>query len=62
MAKITIGIPVFNGEEFLEETIISVLQQTYTDFELIISDNDSSDNTKNICEKYLLKDSLFHFY
>ena len=61
MAKITIGIPVFNGEEFLEETIISVLQQTYTDFELIISDNDSSDNTKNICEKYLLKDSRIKY-
>ena len=57
MAKITIGIPVYNGQDFLEETIISVLQQTYTDFELFISDNDSNDNTRNICEKYLLSDS-----
>ena len=45
--SISIGLPVYNGERFLKETIDSILDQTFTDFELIISDNASSDQTKN---------------
>ena len=37
--KLTIGIPVYNGEKFLEEKITSILNQDFVDFELIISDN-----------------------
>lgn len=43
--KVSICIPVYNAEEFISSTIQSVLDQTYTDFELIVSDNQSTDDT-----------------
>jgi len=55
--KVTIGLPVYNGELSLSQSIDSVLKQSFTDFELIISDNASTDSTIKICEKYLNKDS-----
>ena len=55
--KVTIGLPVYNGELSLSRSIDSVLKQSFTDFELIISDNASTDSTLKICEKYLNKDS-----
>src|SRR4051794_21589581 len=45
---LTIGLPVFNGARFVQETIDSVLAQTFTDFELLISDNASTDETEAI--------------
>ena len=48
----SIVTPVFNGEIFLEETIKSVLDQDFKNFEYIIIDGDSKDNTKNIIDKY----------
>lgn len=54
---VTIGIPVYNGENYLEETIISILDQTFTDFELIISDNRSTDRTETICRTYQVCDN-----
>ena len=60
--KITIGIPVYNGEKFLSEKISSTLNQDYNDFELIISDNGSTDSTKEICEKFALKDKRIKFF
>ena len=59
--KISIGLPVYNGERFLAETIESVLAQTFTDFELVISDNGSSDRTKEICQGYVLRDQRVRF-
>lgn len=50
--QITIGIPVFNEEEFLEKTIKSVLYQSYKNFRLLISDNCSTDTSYNIAQKY----------
>ncbi len=47
----SIVTPVFNGENFLEETIKSVLDQDFRSFEYIIIDGDSKDNTKNIIDK-----------
>jgi glycosyltransferase involved in cell wall biosynthesis len=55
--RVSIGLPVYNGEEFLEEAIVSILSQTYEDFELIISDNASTDLTEKICRKYAAHDS-----
>ena len=49
---ISVCIPVYNGEGFLETAINSVLGQSFTDFELIIVDNNSTDNTVNIVKKY----------
>ena len=60
--KITIGIPVYNGEKFLEEKIISILNQDFTDFELIISDNASTDSTKEICSKFATNDKRVKFF
>ena len=60
--KITIGIPVYNGEEFLEEKITSILNQDFVDFELIISDNASTDSTKEICSKFATNDKRVKFF
>ena len=59
--KISIGIPVYNGEKFIRKCIESVLQQTYKNFELIISDNASTDSTSKICEEFLRKDNRITF-
>ena len=60
--RVTIGIPVFNGERYLAQAIESILNQTYTDFELIISDNASTDDTQEICEKYAAADERIRYY
>jgi len=52
MAKVSIILNSFNQDEYFETAIKSVLKQTYKDFELIISENGSTDNTKNIMYKY----------
>lgn len=49
-------MPVYNGEESIAESLNSLLAQTYTDFELIISDNASTDGTESICRSYADKD------
>jgi glycosyltransferase involved in cell wall biosynthesis len=54
--RVSIGMPVFNGELYLKEAVDSILAQTYPDFELIISDNASTDATEKICEAYVAKD------
>lgn len=55
--KLGIGIPVYNGENFLEETLTSLLAQTYQDFEIFISDNASTDRTPEICRRYAAADA-----
>ena len=59
---ISIGLPVFNGENYLEEALQSLLAQTFTDFELIISDNASTDRTPAICEAYAARDRRIRYY
>ena len=54
---ITMGMPVFNGEKFLEKRLDSLLKQSYKNFEIIISDNDSTDQTESICKKFVKIDS-----
>jgi glycosyltransferase involved in cell wall biosynthesis len=60
--KVSIGLPVYNGAQYLRPAIDSILSQTYTDFELIISDNASTDETPQICREYVSKDSRVHYY
>ena len=60
--KITIGLPVYNGEPFLPQAIDAILAQTYRDFELIISDNASTDATEKICRKYATQDDRISYY
>ncbi len=54
--RLTIGLPVYNGEEFLGESLDALLGQTYDDFELIISDNASTDRTEEISRDYAARD------
>ena len=61
-ARVSIGLPVFNGERYLRQTLNSILAQTYRDFELIISDNASIDETHNICLEYAAKDRRIRYY
>jgi len=55
-------MPVYNGEVFLREALDSVLAQTFADFELIISDNCSTDATQAICEAYRSRDGRIRYY
>lgn len=54
---VSIGLPIYNGERFLAACIDSVLAQTYRNFEIIISDNASTDGTVAICREYARRDS-----
>jgi glycosyltransferase involved in cell wall biosynthesis len=51
-----IGLPVFNGENYLEQALDSLLAQTFRDFQLFISDNASTDRTPEICRAYAARD------
>src|SRR5215469_10412951 len=53
---VSVGVPVFNGEAFLEDAIRSALAQTLGDLELILCDNASSDRTAEICRDYAAHD------
>lgn len=59
--KVSIGMPIYNGERFLPQTLDSLLTQTYNDFELIISDNASSDGTQEICQQYAAQDTRVRY-
>jgi glycosyltransferase involved in cell wall biosynthesis len=52
MKKIAIGLPVYNGARYLAAAIDSILAQSYGDFDLLISDNASTDGTEEICRNY----------
>ena len=59
---ISIGLPVYNGEKYLEETLKCLLSQTYEDFTLIISDNASTDKTREICQTYAAQDNRIKYF
>ena len=59
--RLTIGLPVYNGEKYIAESLDALLGQTYTDFELIISDNASTDGTADICHRYVQQDSRVRY-
>ena len=54
--QVSIGLPVYNGEEFLRQSVSSLLAQDYEDFELIISDNASTDQTESLCRELQNRD------
>ena len=54
-------MPVYNGEKYIQEALDSLLSQTYTSFELIISDNASTDKTQQICEEHAKGDSRIRY-
>src|SRR4051794_7321194 len=50
--SVSIGLPVRNGEKFIRATLDALLQQNFTNYEIIISDNASTDKTEQICKEY----------
>ena len=60
--RVTIGLLVYNGERFLNIALDSLLKQTFTDFELIISDNASTDATEGICREYAARDARIRYF
>jgi glycosyltransferase involved in cell wall biosynthesis len=60
--RVSIGLPVYNGERYLSVAVDSVLRQDYEDFELIISDNASTDRTAEICREYASSDRRIRYY
>lgn len=59
---VSIGLAVYNGQPFLERAIESLLAQDYQYFELIISDNASTDQTSDICRAYQAKDARIRYH
>lgn len=59
--KISLGMPVYNGESLLPETLDSILRQTFEDFEVVISDNASTDSTPEICHAYAERDERIRY-
>jgi glycosyltransferase involved in cell wall biosynthesis len=62
MPRVCVGMPVFNGENYIAEAIESFLNQTYEDFELVISDNCSTDRTEEICKAFAARDSRVRYH
>lgn len=60
--RVSIGLAVYNGEKYLADAIDSILVQTFADFELIISDNASTDRTEEICKQYAAKDKRIRYH
>jgi len=58
---LSVGMPAYNSELGIRDAIESILNQSFTDFELIISDNASTDATQSICEEYAAKDSRVQY-
>ena len=59
---VSIGLPVFNGEKSLAQALDALLDQDYSNLEIIISDNGSTDRTSEICEEFLKKDTRIKYY
>jgi len=59
---LSVGLFVYNGEKFLEKALDCLLAQTFRDFELIISDNASTDATERICRAYAERDARVQYY
>lgn len=60
--KVSIGMPVYNGEKYIRDALNSLLRQSFSDFELIISDNCSTDETAKICQEYALRDNRIIYH
>jgi glycosyltransferase involved in cell wall biosynthesis len=59
--RLSVGLPVYNGANYLAESLDALLGQTYGDFELIIADNASTDSTADICHRYVKQDSRVRY-
>ncbi len=59
--RVTLAMPVYNGEKYIVESINSILAQDYADFELIITDNASTDRTEAICHDAAVRDARIKY-
>jgi glycosyltransferase involved in cell wall biosynthesis len=60
--KVSVGMPVYNGEKYITQALNSALNQDFDDFEIVISDNASTDGTGEICRSYAAKDRRVRYY
>ena len=60
--QVSIGLPVYNGENFIRAAIESILNQSFQDLELVISDNASTDRTQEICLEYASQDARVRYH
>jgi glycosyltransferase involved in cell wall biosynthesis len=62
MPRVSIGMPIYNGERYLRKSVTSILEQTFTDLELIVSDNASTDATREIVLEFAARDPRVRYY
>lgn len=62
MSKVSIIIPVYNSEKYLRKCLDSIVTQTYTNFEAVLVDDGSTDNSGKICDEYAAKDKRFRVF
>ena len=62
MVKVSIGVPVYNVDQWLRQCLDSIRQQSFQDFEVIMVDDGSTDNSFEICQEYVSKDERFKLY
>jgi glycosyltransferase involved in cell wall biosynthesis len=60
--KVSIGLAVYNGENYLQKSLTRPLRQDFEDFEMIISDNASTDGTQKTCRACAQKDRRIHYF
>ena len=60
--RVSIGVPVYNGENYLRRAIDSILGQDFADLELVIADNASTDATESICREYAARDARVRYH
>ncbi len=59
--RVTLGMPIYNSQDSIRTALDSLLAQTFTDFELVISDNASTDQTEAICREYAARDPRIRY-
>ena len=62
MVKVSVGVPVYNVDQWLRQCLDSIRQQSFQDFEVIMVDDGSTDNSFEICQEYAFKDKRFKLY
>jgi glycosyltransferase involved in cell wall biosynthesis len=61
-SRVSVGLPVYNGERYLQNALTRLLEQDFEDFELIVCDNASTDGTEEICRSFAQKDARIRFF
>jgi glycosyltransferase involved in cell wall biosynthesis len=59
--RVSVGLPVYNGDKYLPNAFTRLLQQDFEDFEIVVSDNASTDDTRDICLDFARKDARIRY-